>query len=62
MNPPMYLSYDDEAAPPRRSPAAEIWRDCARRMVIWTAAYAVLAAVGLTLQALGLLVPRLPMS
>ena len=57
----MYLYYYEDE-PARRSPTAEIWRDCARRAVMWTAAYAILAAVGLTLQAFGYLVPYLPMS
>lgn len=61
MNPPMYLSYDDPA--PRVRPAtARIWRDCARRMMIWTAVYAVIAAAGLILYACGFLLPYLPMS
>ena len=57
----MYLYYYEDE-PARRSPTAEIWRDCARRAAMWTAAYAVLAAVGLTLQAFGYLLPYLPMS
>ena len=56
-----FLYYYDEPAP-ARSTAAEIWRDCARRAAMWTVAYAVLAAVGLILQAFGVLVPYLPMS
>lgn len=54
MNPPMYISYDDEPAP-ARSVTAEIWRSCARRAAGWTAFYAVLAAAVIVMSALGAL-------
>lgn len=61
MNPPMYISYDDDA-PPVRSASAQIWRDCARQAAAWTTFFAFLAAVVLVLGAFGLLDWYLPIS
>jgi len=54
MNPPMYISYEDEPAP-ARSASAQIWRSCARRAAGWTVFYAVLAGAVVALSALGVL-------
>lgn len=60
MEPKLYVHYEDEPAP-ARSATARIWRDCARQAVIWTTFFVLLAVGGLALQALGYLLPYLPM-